>query len=60
MKKTFLNIALLATLAITGNGCKKFLDERPLQEVEVDKYFKSTKDITAAMALACMPPFNRK
>lgn len=50
MKKTFLNIALLATLAITGNGCKKFLDERPLQEVEVDKYFKSTKDITAAMA----------
>lgn len=50
MKRIFLNITLLATLAIAGKGCSKFLDERPLTEVETNKYFKTTKDINAAMA----------
>ena len=50
MKRLFLNISMLATIAIGGNGCAKFLDEKPLTEVETNKYFKSAKDITAAMA----------
>lgn len=49
MKKTILNITLLAALAITAGGCEKFLDERPPTQVPVDSYFKNTKDINAAL-----------
>ncbi len=34
---------------LSGNSCKKFLDEKPLQQVEVNRYFKSVRDITSAV-----------
>lgn len=49
MKKTILNITMLATVVLSGNSCKKFLDEKPLQQVGVDRYFKSVRDITSAV-----------
>ncbi|MBO9632784.1 MAG: RagB/SusD family nutrient uptake outer membrane protein [Chitinophagaceae bacterium] len=50
MKKTILNIALLATIVVGGNGCKKFLEEKPLEKVEISRYFKSVRDINASVA----------
>lgn len=50
MKKIILNITMLATIVLSGAGCKKFLDERPFTQVPTDSYFKSSKDIAAAVA----------
>jgi hypothetical protein len=47
--KTFINIILLIALVAMGS-CKKFLDEKPLTQVPVANYFKSIKDVNAAMA----------
>jgi starch-binding outer membrane protein, SusD/RagB family len=49
MRKTF-NIVVLLTIIISAGSCKKFLDEKPLTQVPTSDYFKSIKDVNAAMA----------
>ncbi len=47
--KKIIYTAVLASVLFANYGCKKFLNEKPLSQVPIDKYFKSVKDITAAM-----------
>ena len=49
MKKLIYSIAIFSMIII-GAGCKKFLEQKPLTDVPTDEFFKSLKDINAAMA----------
>jgi hypothetical protein len=43
-------IALLLVVLVSLGSCKKFLEEKPLSQVQVSDYFKSVKDINASLA----------
>jgi starch-binding outer membrane protein, SusD/RagB family len=49
MKSTIKILGLLVLVIVVGS-CKKFLDEKPLTQVATTDYFKSLKDVNAAMA----------
>jgi hypothetical protein len=49
MKKISNWIVLVSVLIMT-QSCKKFLGEKPLTEIPTEDYFKSIKDVNAAMA----------
>lgn len=50
MKKININIIItLLAIVIAGASCKKFLNEKPLTQVPTEDYFKSLKDVNAAM-----------
>ena len=49
MKKLLYIIAVIAIACIPG-GCKKFLTQPPLTDVPTNEFFKSVKDINAALA----------
>jgi len=48
--KSIYKITLALSVIIALNGCKKFLTELPLTQVEVNSYYKSKKDIDATLA----------
>jgi starch-binding outer membrane protein, SusD/RagB family len=48
--KRVLNIFCLAAVVMAAGSCKKFLNEKPLTQVPTADYFKSIKDVNAAMA----------
>lgn len=48
--KNILKIAAFLGIMIVLGGCKKFLDTKPLSQVQVGDYFKSVKDINASLA----------
>lgn len=43
-------IIAIGLLALVSGSCKKFLTEEPLTQVPTENYFKSLKDVNAAMA----------
>jgi hypothetical protein len=49
MKKAIYSICILLIIGAAG-GCKKFLDQKPLNAVPNSEFFKSLKDINSAMA----------
>ena len=49
MKKIIYMISCAAIL-LSATGCKKFLTEKPLTQVPTSDYFKSLKDVNAAVA----------
>src|SRR5215212_8641690 len=50
MKKSFYSILVLSLVLISGGGCKKYLTQKPLTDVPTNEFFKSLKDINAALA----------
>jgi starch-binding outer membrane protein, SusD/RagB family len=50
MKKIIGIATALALAIIVISGCKKDVTELPLDSVSLDQYFRSTRDITAALA----------
>jgi hypothetical protein len=49
MKKIIYSFCIFSILAVSG-GCKKFLDQKPLNSVPNSEFFKSLKDINSALA----------
>src|SRR5437762_4796893 len=49
MKKILFGISIFSIVLILG-GCKKFLTQSPLTTVPTNQFFKSLKDINAALA----------
>jgi len=49
MKKIFCIISV-SVLLVAGSGCKKYLEQKPLTDVPTSEFFKSLKDINAALA----------
>ncbi|NCI47411.1 RagB/SusD family nutrient uptake outer membrane protein [Sediminibacterium soli] len=49
MKKSIYSIAIIVTITL-GTACTKFLDQKPLTDVPANEFFKSLKDINAALA----------
>ena len=47
--KKILGTALLALIIVLG-GCKKFLDIEPVSSIPIENFYKSSKDMKAAMA----------
>lgn len=50
MKKTLYSICVLSILLLSATGCKKYLEQKPLTDVPTNEFFKSLKDINAALA----------
>src|SRR6478735_6755609 len=48
--KKFICYICIGIFVIAAGGCKKFLTEPPLTTVPTDQFFKSLKDINAALA----------
>lgn len=49
MKKLIFSIYICCVLIVLG-GCKKFLEQEPLTDVPTNEFFKSVKDVNAALA----------
>ncbi|MFL5774201.1 MAG: hypothetical protein ACJ75F_13650 [Flavisolibacter sp.] len=48
MKKLLYSICIFSFVLTVG--CKKFLDQKPLDAVPTSEFFKSMKDVNAALA----------
>ena len=49
MKKIIYSLFILSII-LFSSGCKKFLDQEPLTDVPTNQFFKSLRDINAALA----------